>query len=148
MWTVPPVVLREGDREELERRVRAHKASQRQVRRAQVVLMAADGVSNRQIAKAVGIDQIYVGVWRKRYVADGLKGLDDLPRSGRPRRFGPTERLAVAAKATESRPEVDSQWSHASLAGACLRTGSPSLPATSAGCSPAWTSSPTWSGAG
>jgi len=82
MWTVPAVVLNEGDREELERRVRAHTSSQREVRRARVVLMAADGVSNRQIAKAVGIDQIYVGVWRKRYVADGLKGLEDRPRAG------------------------------------------------------------------
>jgi transposase len=85
--------------------------------------MAADGVSNRQIAKAVGIDQIYVGVWRKRYVADGLKGLEDRPRAGRPRRFGPEERLAVAAKATQARPEVDSQWSHASLADALAEDG-------------------------
>lgn len=74
MWTVPPVVLREGDREELQRRVRAHKSSQRQVRRAQVVLMAADGVSNRQIAMAVGIDQIYVGVWRKRLKPHLVRG--------------------------------------------------------------------------
>jgi transposase len=123
MWTVPAVVLNEGDREELERRVRAHTSSQREVRRARVVLMAADGVSNRQIAKAVGIDQIYVGVWRKRYVADGLKGLEDRPRAGRPRRFGPEERLAVAAKATQARPEVDSQWSHASLADALAEDG-------------------------
>src|SRR2546430_17463051 len=82
MWTVPAVVLNEGDREELERRVRAHTSSQREVRRARVVLMAADGVSNRQIAKAVGIDQIYVGVWRKRYVADVPEG----PRGSPPRR--------------------------------------------------------------
>jgi transposase len=93
------------------------------VRRARIVLMAAGGVSNRQIALAVGIDQVYVGVWRKRYVAEGLKGLDDLARSGRPRRFGPAERLAVAARATESRPQVDSQWSHASLADAWAEDG-------------------------
>jgi hypothetical protein len=52
MWTVPAVVLNEGDREELERRVRAHTSSQRQVRRARVVLMAADGVSNRHTRSA------------------------------------------------------------------------------------------------
>lgn len=123
MSTVPPVTLREGDREELERRLRGHKSSQREVRRARIVLMAADGISNRQIAKAVGIDQNYVGTWRRRYVADGLDGLQDRKRSGRPRRFGPAERLAVAAKATLARPEVDSQWSHASLADALGQDG-------------------------
>ena len=71
---MPPVLLSEGDRDELERRVRAHPSSQRQVRRTRIVLMAADGMSKRQIAKEVGIDQIYVGVRRKRYVTDGLKG--------------------------------------------------------------------------
>ena len=148
MWTAPVVALRDGDKEELERRVRAHKSSQREVRRAQIVLMAADGVSNRQIAMAVGIDQIYVGVWRKRYVAEGLKGLDDLPRSGRPRRFGPAERLAVAAKATESVRRSTPSGATPPWRALWRRTGSPSPPAMSAGCSPVWTSNPIWSGAG
>ena len=123
MSTVPPVALRDGDRAELERRVRGHKSTQRAARRARIVLMAADGVSNRQIALAVGIDQAYVGQWRRRYVADGLAGLEDRKRSGRPRRLGPADRLAVAAKATQARPEVDSQWSHASLAEALAEDG-------------------------
>jgi transposase len=52
-----------------------------------------------------------------------LKGLEDRPRAGQPCRFGPEERLALAAKATQSRPEVDSQWSHASLADALAEDG-------------------------
>ena len=55
MSPVPAFVLREGDREELERQVSARSSSQRRVCRAGIVMMAADGMSNRQIAK-VGMD--------------------------------------------------------------------------------------------
>jgi hypothetical protein len=55
MSTVSALVLREGDRGELERQASARSSSQRQVRRAGIAMMAADGMSNRQIAK-VGID--------------------------------------------------------------------------------------------
>lgn len=123
MWRVPPLQLREGDREELERRLRAHSSAQRQVRRARIVLLAAEGVPNRKIAKAIGIDEDYVGVWRKRYEAEGLKGLEDRARSGRPPTYGPAERLALSAKATEERPEVDSHWSHRTLAEAMAMDG-------------------------
>jgi transposase len=54
--------------------------------RARIVLLAADGVPNRQIAMLVGLNQNQVGMWRKRYAAHGMAGLADLPRPGRPRR--------------------------------------------------------------
>lgn len=116
MWRVDPLVLREGDRSVLERRVGAHRAEHRDVTRARVVLLAADGVSGRQISKQIGLSEQAVCKWRQRYVAEGLAGLVDRPRSGRPPVYGPTDRLVLTAKATEERPEVDSQWSHASLA--------------------------------
>ena len=48
MWTVPVLEITVEERAELERRVRAHTSSQRAVKRAQVVLLAAEGVANRR----------------------------------------------------------------------------------------------------
>ena len=56
------------------------------VQRAKILLLAADGVPNRQIAMLVGLNQNQVGMWRKRYAAHGMAGLADRPRPGRPRR--------------------------------------------------------------
>ncbi|MGH9136296.1 MAG: IS630 family transposase [Acidimicrobiales bacterium] len=116
MWTVPAIEITDEERAELERRVRAHTTPQRAVKRARVILAAAEGVSNRQIAAEVGMSEEYVGMWRRRFETERLKGLQDRPRSGRPRTYGHDERLKVVAAATSERPEFDSQWSHRLLA--------------------------------
>jgi transposase-like protein len=53
--------------------------------RARIVLLAADGVSNTEIADRVGVSRPTVIDWRARYERSGIAGLDDEPRSGRPR---------------------------------------------------------------
>ena len=53
--------------------------------RARIVLLAADGMSNTAIAEKVGVSRPTVIDWRSRYESSGLAGLDDAPRSGRPR---------------------------------------------------------------
>ncbi len=116
MWTVEPLVLSLEERAELERRVRAHTTSHRDRQRAQVVLLAADGVPGTQIAPDVGLSQQSVCKWRQQFRDRGLDGLVDAPRSGRPLVYGPTERLVLMAKVTEEHPEVDAQWSHSELA--------------------------------
>ena len=50
MPTIPPLVITEEERAELQRRVRAHTSPQRTAKRARIVLLAADGLPNRQIA--------------------------------------------------------------------------------------------------
>ena len=77
--------LREGDREELERLTRSSSVRAGLAQRARIVLLAADGVSNTAIAELVGVSRPTVIGWRERYRARGLAGLDDEPRSGRPR---------------------------------------------------------------
>jgi transposase len=116
MWTVPPVSISDDERGELERRVRAHTTAQRAVKRARVVLLAAEGVPNRQIAAGVGMAEEYVGMWRRRFEAERLQGLEDRKRSGRPRTYGHNERIRIVAAATSRRPEFDSHWSHRLLA--------------------------------
>jgi transposase len=56
--------------------------------RAQIVMLAADGVSNTEIASCTGISRPTVIAWRVRYEESGIGGLVDRPRSGRPRRPG------------------------------------------------------------
>jgi transposase len=116
MWTVPALAITDEEQVELERRVRAYTTAQRMVRRCQVVLLAADGVPNRRIAPEVGLNENQVGLWRKRFAADRLAGLEDRPRSGRPRLYGHDDRLRLVAAATGERPSVESHWSHRLLA--------------------------------
>src|SRR5215212_3853547 len=59
------------------------------VRRVRIVLLAADQRPLDQIARTLGIDRTTVRSWLDRYRADGLAGLHDRPRSGRPRTFPP-----------------------------------------------------------
>jgi hypothetical protein len=58
-------------------------------RRARIVLLAADRVPLDRIARQLGVDRNVVRTWVDRYGAGGLDGLQDRPRSGRPRTFSP-----------------------------------------------------------
>ena len=125
MFTVEPLVITDEERSELERRARAHTSTQREVRRARVILLCAEGVPLRQIDEVVGIDQHQVGVWRRRFLERRLDGLADLARSGRPRRLGHDERLKMAAIATSERDPADpvATWTYIEVAEAAPRRG-------------------------
>jgi transposase len=84
----PPVKvlsLPEADGQELERRLRSQTLPVAAARRARIVLLAAQGVPGVQIAELVGCSEPTVIHWRRRYQDFGLPGLEDRPRSGRPR---------------------------------------------------------------
>jgi transposase len=81
----PALVLRAGDREVLSGWLRSWTVKAGLAQRARIVLLAADGVANTQIAVLVGSSRQTVIDWRARYVRSGLHGLEDEPRSGRPR---------------------------------------------------------------
>lgn len=123
MWSVARLEISAEERIELERRVRAHTTPQRAVKRARIVLMAADGISGHQISERVGISEEYVAQWRRRFSEDRLKGLEDRPRSGRPRIYGHDDRVRIVATATTVPPEATSHWSHAQLADALSDMG-------------------------
>jgi transposase len=123
MWTVEPLVLTPEERSELERRVRARTTPHRDRQRAEVILLASEGVPGLKIAPKVGLSDQSVCKWRRQFLEFGLSGLNDAPRSGRPLVYGPTDRLVLMAKVTEEHPLVDSQWSHSSLAQAMAEVG-------------------------
>jgi len=77
------VTLSEEDRAELVRR--AAVSPPRAARRARIVLAAAEGVSNAEIARRTGTSALSVGKWRRRFAVGGLAGLDDEARIGRPK---------------------------------------------------------------
>ncbi|HVF78999.1 MAG TPA: helix-turn-helix domain-containing protein [Solirubrobacteraceae bacterium] len=76
-------------RDELQRRAASLTLPYRVVVRAKLVLLAADGRSNREIAQRADMSADRVGDWRRRFAREGIEGLEDQPRSGRPRRFSP-----------------------------------------------------------
>ena len=86
-----PVSLTSDDHARLESLVRAHSTPQALSFRCQLLLRIAapDQPSNVQVATELACERHTVGRWRQRYLAHGLPGLQDAPRSGRPRRFSP-----------------------------------------------------------
>jgi transposase len=80
-------MLTARERRVLEGRLRRPTAQQREVVRARIVLAAADGEQNVMIAGRLGVAVNTVSKWRKRFVEEGLGGLPDRKRPGRPRRF-------------------------------------------------------------
>lgn len=125
MFKVDPVRLDYDELVELERRANAHTSTQRAARRAKVILLCAQGIPLRQIADRVGMDQHQVGLWRKRFLADRLVGLNDQARSGRPRRLGHDERMKIAAVATSERESDDpvATWTYTEVAAAMHAEG-------------------------
>jgi len=80
-----PLGLRDGDRDVLTGMVRATSIRAGLAVRARIVLLAADGTPNVQIAELVGVSRPTVNLWRNRYATSGVKGLQDDPKPGRPR---------------------------------------------------------------
>ena len=83
------VDLDENTRRMLESRARRYTLPYREVIRAQLVLLAAEGLDNDAIAARLNTRREVVSKWRKRFFEEGLAGLEERPRRGRPVRFSP-----------------------------------------------------------
>jgi putative transposase len=83
------IELSEQERVELVRIARSEKRPWQEVQRARIVLYAADGVPDTEIASRLDTTAGIVGKWRRRFVAERMDGLKDKQRAGRPRRFPP-----------------------------------------------------------
>ncbi len=83
------IILEESERKELEHRAACYSSPHREVLRAKLVLLAADGCSNAEIARRLGLTTKAVGRWRGRFAEHRVAGLQDQARSGRPRGFRP-----------------------------------------------------------
>ena len=103
MSFAPALALREGDRDRLAELARLPSVPSGLAKRARMVLLAADGLPNAEIARAVGVSRPTVIGWRDRYQQGGISGLEDEPRSGRPAEISEAD-VVVATLADDGRP--------------------------------------------
>ena len=83
------IELSDEDRFELERRAGALTLPIRVVQRARLIQYAAEGMADKEIAARCDCHPQVVSKWRRRFCEQGIEGLKDRPRAGRPRRFPP-----------------------------------------------------------
>src|SRR5215471_17473944 len=110
------LVISEAEKEDLNAILRSRSMPHALVRRAQIVLMSADGASNRAVARACDVSTPIVSLWRSRYQRDGLAGLHGELRPGRPRKHGDDQVAAMLRTVLQSKPEVTTHWSIRSVA--------------------------------
>lgn len=118
------VVLTKEQRRALERVTRSSTAEQRKVFRAHVVLRAAEDFSaekhtNAAIADEFGVDPKTIGKWRSRFVEAGTKGLEDLPRAGRPAKTSGVQRCQIIALACT--PSSGTNWNDLDCAATTMK---------------------------
>jgi transposase len=109
------IELTTEQRSELQRVARASSSSQAEVFRARIILLAGQGQPNDEIAAALETSQQSVGKWRRRFALNGVAGLQDAPRPGRPVSLPVQTLNAVLTQVTQP-PARRSQWSVRSMA--------------------------------
>jgi len=88
------IMLDAAERRILEERARKYTSPYFSVLRAKMILLAAQGLANDEIARRLDVGRDVVSQWRKRFFEHRLAGLDEHARSGRPRAFPPRGRRA------------------------------------------------------
>ena len=109
------IELSDAERRDL-RRARRRKIARADAMRAEIVLLAADGMTNLAIAERLGITRVTVATWRGRFAAGRLDGLVDEPRPGAPRKIGDDKIAEVVTTTLETMPADATHWSTRSMA--------------------------------
>ncbi|MDL5160621.1 IS630 family transposase [Actinomycetospora termitidis] len=110
------LAVSDDDRAELESWLRSSTRSAGSVERARIVLAVADGSGTTATARALGVSRPTVIKWRDRFAASGIAGLDDQPRSGRPKTIDDAAIIAATLDAPPDRLGI-THWSTRLLAG-------------------------------
>jgi transposase len=110
------IVLSADERAELEGWARRRTSSAGLAMRSRIVLAAADGGSNTELAQRLGLGIVTVRRWRNRFAEIGLDGLVDEPRPGRPRVVGDDRIEALIVATLETTPPDATHWSTRSMA--------------------------------
>ena len=111
----PKIILDSMQKAQLQNLIQSSSTPQSLAPRARIVVRAQQGESNQQIASALGLPQITVSKWRRRFAAQGLKGLRDSHRSGRPVKHTPEVWQKVQQRVCQQ-PKFQSRWSVRTLA--------------------------------
>ena len=117
MRTAPRVELNVEDREWLEKLTRSRTEAVRLSERALIVLMAADGKTNREIGMSLGITEEKAARWRGRFIKQGRAGIEkDAPGRGRKPTYPPEIVSMVVRRTTRQKPEAATHWSRRAMA--------------------------------
>jgi transposase len=110
----PAIELTDEQEGELTKLARSKRTSVRLAQRAQIVLLAAQGLQNKDIAQQLGIGRVQVARWRERYLECGVQGIErDLPRGAPPVKVDVAKLVALT---TQSTPEAATHWSTRKMA--------------------------------
>jgi Winged helix-turn helix len=116
--------VRKSERTALEKLVRSTGSGAGLVRRARIIVLAGEGISNRQIAERVGCKPHIIKRWRERYKNGGIKALADQARSGRPSLLSAKDKQGIVTRVGSPPPRGLSRWSVRTLARATGRAPS------------------------
>jgi transposase len=110
----PSIELTDEQERELTRLSRSGRTSVRLAHRASIVLLAAQGLQNKEIAQRLGIGRVQVARWRERWLQAGLEGIErDLPRGAPPVKVDVKHLVELT---TQRKPEAATHWSTRKLA--------------------------------
>lgn len=110
------IELTEAEERTLRSWARARKTGQAMALRARIVLLAAQGRTNLEIADRLEVSRLTVGKWRRKFAEEGLRGLSDMPRSGRPRSVSDEKVAEVIRRTLETKPRDATHWSSRAMA--------------------------------
>ena len=114
MRVAPVISLTDEQQRELSRLARSKRTSVRLAQRAQIVLLAAQGLQNTDIAERLGLGRVQVARWRERYLAGGVQGIErDLPRGAPPVKVDVAKLVELT---TQTTPQAATHWSTRKMA--------------------------------
>ena len=114
MRVATEIVLTNEEHAELSKLVRSKRTSVRLAQRARIVLLAADGMRNKDIAEKLGVGRVQVSRWRERYAQSRLAGIErDLPRGAPPVKVDAARLVELT---TQTKPVAATHWSTRKMA--------------------------------
>ena len=114
MRVAPVISLTDEQQRELSRLARSKRTSVRLAQRAQIVLLAAQGLQNTDIAERLSLGRVQVARWRERYLAGGVQGIErDLPRGAPPVKVDVAKLVELT---TQTTPQAATHWSTRKMA--------------------------------
>jgi transposase len=110
------IELSDDERAQLEAWTRRRTSAQALAQRSRIVLLAAEGLKNTEIADELGLSRATAAMWRARFAERRLDGLLDEPRPGRPRTISDEQVEEVIVRTLETKPKDATHWSTRSMA--------------------------------